>query len=244
MMTDALPLLFVFLPDGFNVLPRLAAVLAALSVAVQVLGAFAYDYRWERLHWRGGADRAPAALWDVARSPIPFYVQRRVVILAWPAVREGRAFVREHPVVIAGGSGSRAVFASDPPPMDGAEETLTGVHYQRGARIEDGRLRLRGRWDGVAFRVAKGARKRRLELRIAGRGEGVLYVGEKTFWSEQPRWATYPVSGPFRLRHPYTFAESGGGDVIVTIGRAPGQVDLESMALVAPGDPANPVQTR
>jgi hypothetical protein len=242
MMTDALPLLFVFLPDGFNVLPRLAAVLAGLSVAVQVLGAFAYDYRWERLHWRGGADRAPAALWDVARSPIPFYVQRRVVILAWPAVREGRAFVREHPVVIAGGSGSRAVFASDPPRMDGAEETLTGVHYQRGARIEDGRLRLRGRWDGVAFRVAKGARKRRLELRIAGRGEGVLYVGEKTFWSEQPRWTTYPVSGPFRLRHPYTFAESGGGDVTVTVGRGGGEADLEWLALVPPGEPLAPLR--
>lgn len=121
---------------------------------------------------------------------------------------------------------------------------MEDVHLQRGARAEDGRLRLRGRWDGVQFRVGAGARRRRLELRIAGRGEGVLYVGEKTFWSEQPRWATYPVSGPFRLRHPYVYAESGGPDVIVTIGKSPGQVDLESMALVAPGDPASPAGVR
>jgi hypothetical protein len=243
MMTDALPLLLVFLPDGFDVLPRTAAVLASLSVAVQALGAFAYDYRWERLHWRGPDGHSTAALWDVARSPIPFYVQRRVVILALPAVRDGRAHVREHPIVIGGGRGSRVSFVADPPRMEGSETAITNVHYQRGARIDDGRLRLRARWDGVSFRVAPEARPRRLELRIAGRGQGVLYVGEKTFWSE-PRWATYPVSGPFRLRHPYTYAESGGADLIVTIGKAPGQVDLESMALVAPGDPANPVRVR
>jgi hypothetical protein len=134
-------------------------------------------------------------------------------------VRDGRAYVREHPVVLAGPSGSRV-----------------NVHYHRGARIEGGRLRLRARWDGLQFRVPSGARSRPLELRIVGRGQGVLYVGEKTFWTE-PRWTTYPVAGPFRLRHPYVYAESGGADVIVTIGRAPGHVELESIALVPPGSP-------
>ena len=248
MMTDALPLLFVFLPDGFNVMPRVAPALAVVSVAVQALGAFSYDYRWERLHGRGGADagRGPGAtaLWDVVRSPIPFYLQRRVVLFALPGVKDGRAHVREHPVVVAGSTGSRVTFSSDPPRVDGAETTLGDVHLQRGARIEDGRVRLRGRWDGVQFRVAPGARRRRLELRISGRGQGVLYVGEKTFWSEQPRWAAYPVSGAFRLRHPYDYATSGGPDVMVTIGKSPGEIDLESMALVAPGDPANPVRDR
>jgi hypothetical protein len=245
MMTDALPLLFVFLPDGFNMMPRVAPALAVASVAVQALGAFSYDYRWERLYWRGAdAARGPAALWDVVRSPIPFYLQRRVVVLALPAFADGRAHVREHPVVIAGPTGSRATFTSDPPRVDGAETTLEDVHFQRGARVEDGRARLRGRWDGVQFRVAREARRRRLELRIAGRGQGVLYVGEKTFWSAQPRWAAYPVSGAFRLRHPYDYPRSGGPDVIVTIGKSPGDVALESIALVAPGDPANPVRLR
>ena len=245
MMTDALPLLFVFLPDGVNVMPRVAPALAAVSVVVQALGAFSYDYRWERLHWRGAdAGRAPAALWDVVRSPIPFYLQRRVVIFALPAVKDGRVYVREHPVVVLGPTGSRVVFSSDPPRVDGADATMEDIHFLRGARVEDGRARLRGRWDGVQFRVASGARSRRLELRLSGRGQGVLYVGEKTFWSEQPRWSTYPVSGPFRLRHPYEYATSGGPDVIVTIGKSPGEIDLESMALVAPGDPANPVRVR
>lgn len=248
LMTDALPLLFVFLPDGFNVMPRIAPALAVVSVAVQALGAFSYDYRWERLHWRGAdAGRGPgatAALWDVVRSPIPFYLQRRVVLFALPAVKDGRAHVREHAVVVAGPTGSRVTFTSDPPRVDGAEATLEDVHLQRGARVEDGRVRLRGRWDGVQFRVGAGARRRRLELRISGRGQGVLYVGERTFWSEQPRWVAYPVSGAFRLRHSYYYPESGGPDVIVTIGKSPGEIDLESMALVAPGDPANPLRVR
>ena len=233
MMTDAIPLLIVFLPDAYARLPSVTVALGALSVAVQVLGAFAYDYRWERLYWRGQAGPDAAALWDVARSPIPFYVQRRVAILALPAVADGRAWVREHPVVLGGESGSRITFASDPPHVDGTDAAIEDVFLDRGARLADGRVRLRGRWDAVRFRVATGARKRPLELRIAGRGQGVLYVGEKTFWSE-PRFTTYPVSGAFTIRHPYDYARSGGGDITVTVGRGGGEADLESIALVKP----------
>jgi hypothetical protein len=235
MMTDAVPLLVVFLPDVFDLLPRTTAVLGIVSVAVQALGAFAYDYRWERLHWRGAGGGDPAALWDVARSPIPFYARRRVAIFALPAVSDARARVREHPVVVGGGRGSRVTLSSDPPRVEGAAASLGGVFLDRGARIVDGRARLRARWDGVRFRVTGAARKKRLELRIAGRGQGVLYVGEQTFWTE-PRYTTYAVSGPFRLRHPYHYPESGGGDVTVTVGRGGGEVDLEWLALVPPGE--------
>jgi hypothetical protein len=234
MMTDAVPLLLVFLPDAFAVLPRATAGLAAVSVAVQALGAFAYDYRWERLFWRS-AGRDAAALWDVADSPIPFYVRRQVAILALPAVADGRAWIREHPVVLGGDTGSRITFSSDPPRVDGADAAMEDVFLDRGARIADGRVRLRGRWDAVRFRVTPGARRRPLELRIAGRGQGVLYVGEKTFWTE-PRFATYPVSGPFLLRHPYEYATSGGGDITVTVGRSPGEVAIDSISLVPRGN--------
>ena len=235
MVTDAIPLLLVFLPDAYAALPRATVALGALSISVQALGAFAYDYRWERLYWRS-AGRDTAALWDVAESPIPFYVQRRTFYLALPAVADGRASVREHPVVLGGGSGSRITLASDPPRVDGTAATLGEVFLDRGARIVDGRARLRGRWDAVRFRVGPGARKRRLELRIAGRGQGVLYVGEKTFWSE-PRFTTYPISGSFALRHPYEYATSGGGDLTVTVGRAGGEAELDWIALANPTEP-------
>lgn len=236
LLTDALPLLFLFLPEGLDLLPRLGPALAGLSVAVQAMGAFAYDYRWERLHQPAGSDPR-AALWDVARSPLAFHARRRVVTVALPAVRERRAMVREHPLVVLGPEGSRVRFAGEGPVLSGGDPTLQDVHLERGARVEGGRLRLRGRWDALFLRVRPPARQRRLELRLRGRGRGVLYVGERSFWSHPPRWTTYTMAGAFSLRHPYHFPRSGGADLLVTIGLGGGQADLDSVALVPPGDP-------
>jgi hypothetical protein len=236
LMTDALPLLLLFLPEGMDLAPRLGAALGALSVAVQVMGAFAYDYRWERLHQNPGADMR-ASLWSVADSPIAFYARRRVVTLAMPAVDDGRATLREHPLVLFSPRGSRVRFGGEEPLVSGSDPTLGDVHLERGARVEDGRVRLRGRWDGVFLRVTPPARMRGLELRLRGRGQGPLYVGERSFWSPRPRWKPYPVSGSFSVRHPYRYAESGGSDLVVTVGTGGGDIALDSLALVAPGDP-------
>jgi hypothetical protein len=241
LMTDVLPLLFLFLPEGLDVLPRVGPALAALSVAVQAVGAFAYDYRWERLYQRRSAG-GQAELWDVARSPIVYYARRRVLIFALPVARDGRVSVREHPMVLFGPKGSRAAFGTgDAPVVTGVDATFGDVHAQRAARAEGGRLRLRAHWDGLFLRVRDEAKPRRLQLRVAGRGQGTLYVGERTFWSE-PRWTAYPMSGPFQIRHPYHFPESGGADVTVTIGRAAGEADLAWVALVPPTAPENVIQ--
>lgn len=240
LMTDALPLLFLFLPEGMDLAPRLGALLAAVSVAVQALGAFAYDYRWERLYQNTGAD-LHASLWDPVKSPIPFYVQRRVLTVAMPRVHDGRATVREHPVVLFGPQGSRVRFTGEVPTVGGSEATLGDVHLERAARVEDGRVRLRARWDGVFLRVTPPARLRRLELRLRGRGEGLLYVGERSFWSAGTRWTPYTVSGPFAVRHPYHYPESGGSDIMVTVGTGGADVSLESLALVPPGEPEAPL---
>jgi len=236
MMTDAVPLLLLFLPDAHDVAPRLTAAAAAVSVAVQALGAFAYDYRWERLRQRPVASVHPE-LWDVARSPIAFYAERRLVILAAPRIAGGRAEVREYPIVVGGPRGSRVTFAGDRLRVEGADETMADVHEERGARVQDGRLRLRGRWDGLFLRVTGPARARSLELRIAGEGTGTLYVGERGFWSDAVKWTSYPMAGRFRFRHPYSYASSGGPDLVVTLGRAAGSADLDSVRLVPPGEP-------
>src|SRR6185295_13855200 len=139
MMTDVLPLLFLFLPQGFDVVPRAAPALAALSVAAQSLEANAYDYRWERLYQRDAGGGHPE-LWDVVRSPLVYYARRRVLIVALPAVRDGRASVREHPMVLFGPRGSKAAFGSgDGPVITGADATFGDAHLQRGARAEGGR---------------------------------------------------------------------------------------------------------
>ncbi len=243
LMTDALPLLFLFLPDGYDLAPKLTVGLGVLSVAVQALGAFAYDYRWERLRQRPVAAAHPE-LWDVSHSPIAFYATRRLVIFALPRLADGRVEIREHPIVLGGAHGSRLAFAGDRLRVDGADETMQDVHEDRGARVQDGRLRLRGRWDGVSLRATEDARKRSLELRVDGEGSGVLYVGERSFWSPSVRWTTYPMSGRFHVRHPYSYATSGGSDLVITLGRAAGSADIDSVALVPRGEPEGVIRLR
>jgi hypothetical protein len=145
---------------------------------------------------------------------------------------------------VAGPEGSSVRFAGDDAVVEGADPTVEDVHLQRGARVEGTRLHLRGRWDGLFLRVRDAARKRRLELRLQGRGQGIVYVGERSFWSGKTRWATYPVSGAFQVRHPYEFATSGGPDLTVTVGKGGGDVELESAALVPPTEPANTIRNR
>jgi len=243
LMTDALPLLFLFLPDGYDLAPRLTVGLGVLSAAIQVLGAFAYDYRWERLRQRPVTATHPE-LWDVPHSPIAFYATRRLVIFALPRLADGKVEIREHPIVLGGAHGSRLAFAGDRLRAFGADETMQDVHEERGARVQDGRLRLRGRWDGVSLRATEDARKRNLELRVDGEGSGVLYVGERSFWSPSVRWTTYPMSGRFHVRHPYSYATSGGPDLVITLGRASGAADIDSVALVPRGEPEGVIRLR
>ena len=241
LLTDALPLLFLFLPEGLSVLGVLGTALAVVSIGVQALGAFAYDYRWERLYQREGASPR-ASLWDLGRSPIFFYVGEGVLRPALPGRRGERAIVREHPLVLFAPSGSRVTFASGKLKVDGAERNLTDVLLERGARVDGDRLRLRGRFDALFFRVRANARPRRLEVRVAGRGRGTLYVGERSFESGVTKWTEYPMNGEFRLRHPYEFARSGGPDLLVGLGKEAGEADLRALTLVPPEEPDNVIR--
>jgi len=230
MLTDALPLLFLFLPEGLELFGGWGRALAAISIGVQMLGAFSYDYRWERLFWRD-AENPRAALWDVVDSPIPFHLREGVAILAAPAVVEGRAIVRRHPIVPLGPTGAEVAFARDRLVVGGSPESLGDIHMQRRARVVGDGLRLEGRWAGLFMRVRSGARVSRQELLIEGRGRGTLYVGESTFWSARPRWSEYRMNGSFSIRHRYHYPESGGADVVVTVGRGSGEATLSRVSL-------------
>jgi hypothetical protein len=243
LLTDALPLLFLFLPEGLSVVGLVGTCLAVISIGVQALGAFAYDYRWERLHQRE-TPSARSALWDVGGNPIFFYGSERVLRPALPGLRGDRAIVREHPLVLFGASGSRVGFASGKPRIEGSERTLTDVLLERGARVEGDRLRLRGRYDALFFRVRDNARPRRLEVRVGGRGRGTFYVGERSFDSGVTKWAAYPMAGEFQVRHPYEFARSGGGDILVGLGKDAGEADLDWVALVPPTEPDSVIRLK
>lgn len=236
LMTDALPLLFLFLPEGLAAAGRLGALCAALSVAVQALGVLAYDLRWERVHQRDTA-AVERSLWSVAQSPLPFYAGARVLVPAVPGRRDGRVLLREYPLVVGAAAGSRVAFRGDRLQVFGSDATLTDVHVQRGARLAGGRLLLQGRWDALFLRVRDAARARRLELRVRGSGRGTLYVGERSFWSPVPRWTAYPLNNRVRVRHPYFYPTSGGGDLLVSLGKTGGEASLEWVALVPPHEP-------
>lgn len=239
-LTAAWPLLFLFLPEGLDATRMPGVLVAVASVAIQALGAFAYDGRWDRLHRDEAGHLAPRVLWEVAESPIAFQLRERALRLAVPAVVDRRLVFREHPVVLAGSSGSRIAFVGPGALVTGAESTLGDVILQGGAKVALDKLELRAPGDGLFLRVTEGARARRLELRVAGRGQGTLTVAEGGFWNPGPRVSPYAVSGAVRLRHPYFYPESGGGDLRVVL--KAGSVDIQSVSLVAPGEPENVIR--
>ncbi len=232
LVAPAWPLLLLFVPEGFAVLGIGASLLALVSVAVQALGAVTYDGRWDRLH---PGPAGGAAAWDVQRSPIVFQAGERVARVARPGLEGRRLVVRERVVAPSGASGSFLSFAKAPLGPTGVDATMSALRLEAGARAVAGRLELKAPGDGLGFRVPEGARPRRLEIRIAGRGTGTLSLGEGDF-AKETRWRDRAVSGSFRLRFLYYYPESGGPDLRVTL-RSGGPLAIESVALVPPGEP-------
>jgi hypothetical protein len=234
-VAPAWPLLLLFLPEGFAVLKFAASLLAVVSVAVQALGALAYDGRWDRMY-RDSAGLAAVA-WDFQRSPILFQARERVARVARPGVEGGRLVVRERVLAPAGASGSFLSFARTPPAPTGVERTMSTVRFEGGARVASGRLELRAAGDALCFVVPAGSRLRRLEVRVTGRGQGTLGVAESGS-GKDARWHERPVSGTFGVRFPYYFPQSGGPDLRVAL-RAGGPIAIESVAVVPPSEPEN-----
>jgi len=231
LMTEALPLLFFYLPAGMERVGRWGLLAALASILFQAVGAFSYDYRQERLLVRRGEDPL-SAVWSVEDGPLVFHLRERVAILAAPGVADGRAYERRHPVVLFGPEGRRVEVRDGRLEVGGRPPALGDVHLQRGADARDGAVRLRGRWAALFARVQPGSRTGPKVLVVRGRGRGVLYVGEGSFWRPHPVWHEYRMAGPFEIRHAYEYPESGGADLTLTLGRGRGEVDIESAELL------------
>ena len=236
LVAPAWPLLLLFLPEGFAALKTVATLLALGSIGVQALGVLSYDGRWDKLY--GAQATRPAGAWDFGKSPIVFHARERVARVAVPGL-EGRRLT-SHPRTLfspRSAAGSFVSFERLPPVPTGADATFDGLRFEGEARFEAGRLALSKDGDGLAFRVREGARPRRLEIRVVGRGQGRIGVAESGGGSGT-RWRDETVSGSFRLRLPYFFADSGGPDVRVVL-RSGGPVAIESVSLVPPSEPGN-----
>jgi hypothetical protein len=235
-VAPAWPALLLFLPEGFAALKLFATVLAVASIGVQALGALSYDGRWDKLYGPQAGSRR-AGTWDFEKSPIVFHARERVARVAVPAVEGRRLTSRQRAFSPRGAAGSFVSFARLPPVPTGADANFDGLRFEGDARFEAGLLALQKDGDGLGFRVREGARLRRLEIRIVGRGTGRLGVAESGSGSGT-RWRDETVAGLFRLRLPYYFEDSGGADVRVVL-RGNGQVSIESVALVPPSEPDN-----
>jgi hypothetical protein len=239
LVSPAWPVLLLFLPEGLAALKLLGSLLVLVSIAVQVLGAVSYDGRWDRLN-RGRSGELDAVVWEPARSPIAFQLREGVVRPTYVSVANRRLVVREQTFVRGGTTAGFVSFKAGVMRPTGADPTMEAVRLEAGARVVADRLELHATGDGIAFRVREGSRLRRLELRVVGRGRGVIGVGESRS-GRDVSWRERPVTGPFRLRFPYNFAESKGPDLIVAL-RSGGPLSIESLALVPPTDPENVIR--
>ncbi len=234
LVAPAWPPLLLFLPEGFAALRTLATLLVAASVGIQALGLLSYDGRWDKLYGAAGAQRAAA--WDYAKGPIVFHARERVARVAVPRL-EGRRLTSRPRTLVSPRSaqGSFVSFARLPPMPTGADATFDSLRYEGEALFAGGQLVLSREGDGLGLRVREGARPRRLEIRVRGRGQGRIGVAESGGGSGT-RWRDETVAGPFRLRLPYVFADSGGADIRIVL-RAGGPLAIDSVALVPPSEP-------
>jgi hypothetical protein len=234
LVSPAWPLLLLFLPEGFAALKLAATLLVVASIGVQALGALSYDGRWDKLYGASaGARRAEP--WDYAKGPIAFHARERAARVAVPGLEGRRLTSRERAFSPSGAAGSFVSFARLPPVPTGADATFDSLRFEGEARFESGALVLAKEGDGLAFRVREGARPRRLEVRIVGRGQGRLGLAESGAGGGA-RWRDETVAGPFKLRLPYLHADSGGAFLRVAL-RAGGPLAIESVALVPPSEP-------
>ena len=230
LLTDLLPPLFFFLPEALAAWPAQGAVLGILSVAVQLLGGWTYDYRWERLHQRGRD--FDAALWSWRDSPIAFAVREGVLIQGVPEVDGRRVRLRLHRSVSFGPDGS-AIEATAAGLRISGPGLLKDIRLERGARISGGWMTLAHPGDALAFRTENAGP---LSLRIVGSFgggsppggslQGVLRIETRSLST-----SVFVLTGDFDL--PLTLQLAADDEVFVRAAR--GELRLARLNVVAAG---------
>jgi hypothetical protein len=170
LLTDMLPALFFYLPGALTRWPVFGAVLGAVSIAVQLVGGFTYDYRWERLHQRG--QEFDRALWSWRDSPIAFALREGVMIQGHPEIEGRRLRLPVRRFVPFGPEGSTIEGTPEGLRISGPA-LLSDVRLERGARMVQSWIVLSHPADALAFR-GRGAAPR--ELRLVGSLDGTLRI--------------------------------------------------------------------
>ena len=201
LLTDLLPALFYFLPEALEAWPTPGVLLGLISVAIQVLGGWTYDYRWERLHQRGR--EFDTALWSWRNSPIAFAAQEGVLIQGVPDIDGRRVRLRLQRWVPFGREGA-SIEATESGLRISGEALMRDIRLERGARISAGWMTLAHPGDALAFRSESAGAA---TLRLVGSQEGVLRIETRS------GSRSIPVAGDFDLEVPLQLPS--GGDVFV-----------------------------
>lgn len=170
LLTDMLPLLFFFLPEALDAWPKIGAALAVVSVGVQLIGGWTYDYRWERLHQRGRV--FDAALWSWTDSPLAFALREGVVLQGIPDVEARRVRLRVRRFVPFGPQGS-IIEAMESGIRTTGAALFRDLRMERAARVSSGRILLQHPADALAFRALSSGR---FDLRLIGMLHGTARV--------------------------------------------------------------------
>jgi hypothetical protein len=201
LLTDMLPALFFYLPGAFARWPVGAAVLGSVSIAVQLLGGYTYDYRWERLHQRGQEFDRP--LWSWRDSPIVFALKEGVILQGHPRIEGRRLRLPVRRFVPFGPQGSTIEGTPAGLRISGAS-LLRDVRLERGARLSESWIVLAHPADALSFRVIEAGPR---ELRIVGSLDGTLRI-------EMPEGSILAqFTGSFD--RVFTLAQGESGDVSV-----------------------------
>ena len=194
LLTDLLPALFFFLPEGLAALPKTGALLGLVSLAIQLLGGWTYDYRWERLHQRG--QEFDSALWSWTDSPLAFAVREGVVTQGVPELEGRRVRLRLHRFVPFGPEGS--TIEGTPTGLRVSGPALVrDVRLERGARMAGGWISLSHPADAVAFRTGPSGLR---SVRLIGSLRGLIRI-------DTPLGSTsLPSSGDFDITVPLSLA--------------------------------------
>lgn len=217
LLTDLLPLLFFFLPEGLAVWPKLGALLGVVSMAIQLLGGWTYDYRWERLHQRGADFKA--ALWSWRDSPLAFAAREGVFIQGYPGIDGRRVRLRAVRSVPFGPEGSTIEGTPEGLRISG-EPLMRDIRLERGARVTESWITLSHPGDAVAFRSNTPGG---YALRLVGALQGTLRL-------ESPSGPiTLPTTGDFDVELKVQL----GADEDVTIRAEAGELRLARISVVA-----------
>ena len=201
LLTDFLPALFFFLPETLLVAPKTGALLGGLSIAIQLLGGWTYDYRWERLHQRGF--EFDHALWSWRDSPIAFALREGVVVQGFPVMEGRRLRLALHRSTPFGVSGS--IIDGTPQGLRiSGPDLLRDVRLERGARLSSAWITLAHPGDAVAFRAETGGSR---ILHLVGSLQGTLAVDTRS------GSINTPLAGDFDLQIPLVL--EAGEDVFV-----------------------------